>query len=416
MSDFTYKTLPELELTPVIRSILDQLEPSNQDVETAVSLPPDVYTSEEWWEFERRAIWDREWVCVGHQGSILNPGDYFSININDEPMLVLKDGEGTIRVMSAVCQHRGHILGEASGNATGFTCPFHHWSYDLKGQLRGAPEMEAHASLKELRESHCLPQLRTEIWNGFIFVNLDGKAKPLAPRLKRLTAEYAPHHMSELHASPTMDWADNPWNYKFLQENAIEPYHTAYLHKGPHDFAPSSLASFVEWEDDDDGAVFHPTGFVELDANFNPDFDYKCRFPVIETLTEKERKRVMFASVMPNLFMGAVPDGVFYYVMIPQGANKMTIRVGGLYPEATLAMPDFNELALATIEGVGVYNDQDTVANSLTHIGLKSRFANRSRYAPREKTLSQVNRWLIKRYLAYAAEFDDTYRVMPKAV
>lgn len=414
MTEFTCKTLPELELTPFLRNVLDQLDDSDKDVESAISLPAEVYTSEEWFEFEKRAIWDREWVCLGHQGSILNPGDYVSIILNDEPMLMLRGKDGEVRVMSSVCQHRGHILGEAKGNAAAFTCPFHGWTYDLEGQLRGAPEMDAHVSLKELRKTHCLPQLRTEIWNGFIFVNMDGKARPLAPRLKRLTKEYERHNIADLHASPTDDWKDNPWNYKFLQENAIEPYHTAYLHKGVHDFAPSHLASFVEWDDDDDGAIFHPTGFTELDGNFNA--TYKSLFPIIESLTEKERKRVMFASIMPNLFMGAVPDGVFYYVMIPQGANKMTIRVGGLYPKETLALDNFNELAMQTIEGVAIYNDQDTVANSLTHIGLKSRFANRCRYTPREKTLSQLNRWLIKRYRAYAAEFDDNYKVLPRAV
>lgn len=414
MTEFTLKPLPPIELTEHIRSILDQLDPSDQDVETAITLPPEVYTSEEWFEFEKRAIWDSEWVCVGHQGSILNPGDYVSININDEPLLMLRDGEGEVRVMSSVCQHRGHVLGEEQGNAATFTCPFHGWSYDLKGQLRGAPETEAHVPLKELRKTHCLPQLKTEIWNGFVFINMDGKAKPLAPRLKRLTKEYERHHIADLHATPFEHWADNPWNYKFLHENAIEPYHTAYLHRGVHDFAPSSLASFVEWDDEDDGAIFHPTGFLELDANFNA--SYKSLFPIIKTLTEKERKRVMFACIFPNLFMGAVPDGVFYYVMLPHGANKMSIRVGGLYPKETLEQDNFLELAKESIDGVAIYNDQDTDANTKTHLGLKSRFANRARYTPREKTLSQVNKWLIKRYRAYAAKLDDKYKVLPKAV
>lgn len=404
MNTFTRAPLPELELTPLMRSILDRLDGSDEDVETAIAMPPEVYTSEEWFEFEKRAVWDREWVCLGHHGSVPKPGDYFSINVNDDPLLVVRGKDNEVRVMSAVCQHRGYVLGEETGNAGAFSCPFHGWSYDLKGQLLGAPEMEAHVSLKELRKTHCLPTLRTEIWNGFIFVNFDGKAKPLAPRLKRLTKELAPHHIADMGATPFEHWRDNPWNYKFLQENAIEPHHTRYLHKGPHDFAPSHLASFMEWDDADDGAVFHPTGFLELDANFNASF--RSLLPVIKTLSEKERKRVMFASILPNLFMGAVPDGAFYYVMLPQGANFMTIRVGGLYPKETMQLENFPMLAKATIEGVQIYNDQDTEANSRTHMGLKSRFANRARYAPKEKTLSQVNRWLIKRYRAYADELE----------
>ena len=65
-----------------------------------------------------------------------------------------------------------------------------------------------------------------------------------------------------------------------MHENAIEPHHTWYLHKGPHDFAPSKLATFAEWDDFDDGAIYHPTGFLELDGNFTSAFS--CLFPVIE--------------------------------------------------------------------------------------------------------------------------------------
>lgn len=230
-------------------------------------MPPEVYTSAEWFEFEKRAVWDREWICVGHVSHIPKVGDYTSITVNDDPLLVLRDADG-VRVMSSVCQHRGHLLGDTAGNTTMFTCPFHGWSYDLQGKLVSAPEMKAHATLEELQKTHCLPSLRTEIWNGFIFMNLDGKAAPLEARLKRLSKEIENHHLGEMGGTPAVDWVGNPWNWKFMHENAIEPHHTWYLHKGPHDFAPSRLATFSEWDEADDGAIFHPTGFLYKDGNF----------------------------------------------------------------------------------------------------------------------------------------------------
>ncbi len=401
-SNYTTRALPDIELTGHLRGILDQLEESAADLESCLSLPPEVYTSEAWFEFEKRAVWDREWICVAHVGHIPEAGDYTSITVNDDPLLVLRDSDGEVRVMSAVCQHRGHVLGEVSGNARGFTCPFHGWSYDLTGRLVSAPEMKAHASMDELRKTYCLPNLRVEIWNGFIFVNMGGDATPLGPRLKRLSEEIENHHLGEMGATPTMDWTGNPWNWKFMHENAIEPHHTGYLHKGPHDFAPPHLASFVEWDGNDDGAVFHPTGFLTRDANFTAEF--RCLFPIIETLTDAERQRVMFACVLPNLFFGCVPDGCFYYLILPEGANAITIRVGLLYPHATLGMDDFEATLKSVIDGISIYNDQDTVANTAVHKGLKSRFANRGRYAPKEATLPQMNRWLVKRYKAYAGD------------
>ncbi|HLY58403.1 MAG TPA: aromatic ring-hydroxylating dioxygenase subunit alpha [Stellaceae bacterium] len=399
MTEFTVATLADVPLTPTIRSILDRLGPSTGDVKAAVSLPPECYTLPEWYEFERRAVFDRDWVALGHKGLAPLPGDYFSIRINDEPLLVVHGQDGVIRVMSAVCRHRGHVLGEARGNATDFTCPFHGWSYDLTGRLTSAPEMSGTLPFDELQRTQCLPVIRSEIWNGFIFMNMSGDAPPLATRLKVLTNEVRNHHMDELASVPTIDWSGNPWNWKFMQENAIEPYHTHYLHHGPHDFAPSRLASFFDWDEADDGAIFHPTGFVEIDGGFN--ISTKCLMPVIKTLTPAERQRVMFATVAPNLFFGAQPDTVFYFVIIPESAGSITLRVGLLVPPETMALPTFEHLVKATVDGISIFNDADVQANIKTHLGLQSRFAARTRYAPKEKTLPQFNNWLAKRYRAY---------------
>jgi phenylpropionate dioxygenase-like ring-hydroxylating dioxygenase large terminal subunit len=403
MTQFSTTTLRDVPLTDTLRGLLSNIDVSSRDVSSAISLPPQCYTSEEWFEFERRAIFDREWVALGHQGLIPKPGDYFSINIMGEPLLVVRGVDSQIRVLSAVCRHRGHVLGEAAGNAIGgFTCPFHGWSYDLQGRLTGAPEMSGTLPFDELRRSQCLPVIRSEIWNGFIFMNLDGTAPPLGPRLTVLGREVRNHHMEALAAVPTVDWPDNPWNWKFMQENAIEPYHTHYLHHGPHNFAPSSLASFHDWDERDDGAIFHPTGFLEMDGGFN--ISGKCLLPPIQTLTPAERQRVMFATVPPNLFFGAQPDVVFYFIIIPQSAGKITLRVGLLLQHESLALPTIGLLLKGTIDGISIFNDADTIANRKSHTGLQSRFAARTRYAPKEKTLAQFNRWLVKRYKAYAEQ------------
>lgn len=408
MTDYVARPLPDVRLNERHIEILEQLDPSDAELAQCLSMPPAVYTCEDWFEFEKRAVWDREWVCVGHHGVIPNAGDYVSITINDDPLLVQRRDDGGVRVMSAVCQHRGHVLGEEKGNTRMFTCPFHGWSYDETGKLVSAPEMDAHASLAELQEKYCLPSLRAEVWNGFIFVNMDGKARPLAPRLKRLSKEIENHKLAEMGGIPTVDWGPSPWNWKFMHENAIEPHHTWYLHKGPHDFAPSRLATFAEWDDLDDGAVFHPTGFLKPDGNFTGAFS--CLFPVIQGLTENERQRVMFACVLPNLFFGCVPDGCFYYCILPQGANAMTIRVGFVYPKSTLRMENFDVIFKSVVLGLETLNDQDTTANTKVHQGLRSRFAPRGRYAPKEATLPQFNRWLITRYKAYAKELKQRSR------
>ena len=180
----SYSSVPldDIELTSSIRKTLAALDASAQNLKEAMTLPKECYTSEEWFEFEKRAVYDRDWVCVAHIGSIPNAGDYISININNDPLLVVHDEQNRIRVMSAVCPHRGSVIGDERGNCERLVCRLHHWTFDLNGQLLGAPEMNSVMPLKELKQQAFLPVLRSEVWNGWVFINMDGRAKPLAWR------------------------------------------------------------------------------------------------------------------------------------------------------------------------------------------------------------------------------------------
>ncbi|MEQ8388949.1 MAG: aromatic ring-hydroxylating dioxygenase subunit alpha [Alphaproteobacteria bacterium] len=394
----------DFRLSPVLRELLAGMDSATEDFETARPLPAACYTSAEWFEFEKRAVWDRDWICLGHHGTVPRPGDYFTIEINDDPFLVVHGNDGEIRVMPAVCRHRGHILGEAGGNARQFTCPYHGWVYGLDGELLSAPQMERTASLDELREDHCLPTLRSEIWNGFIFVNLSGTARPLASRLKRLTAEVKNHRLADLVALPPIDIPDNPWNWKWMQENGVEPYHTAVAHRGYHDMAPNRNATFPDWDPEDDGAIFSPTAFTHRDANFTR--TGKSMFPVLESLTEEDRWRVMFSVVPPNMLFTTLPDGAFYFIIRPAGPENITLRVGFLYPESTVKRPDFEETLEKVLEDFNEINDQDITANRAVQEGRRSRFVYGGRYGYLETPLIHFNRWLVTRFRAYAAELE----------
>ncbi|MGH6955020.1 MAG: aromatic ring-hydroxylating oxygenase subunit alpha, partial [Alphaproteobacteria bacterium] len=150
----------------------------------AQSLPPRCYTSPEFYALEVERILRREWLCVGRVEQVRAPGDYFSIDLMGEPLVVVRDQEGRIRALSRVCRHRAMLVVSGAGNARSFICPYHAWTYGLDGRLAGAPEM---ARTPGFDPSSCrLPEIPTELWEGFIFVNLGGDAQPLAPRLEGL--------------------------------------------------------------------------------------------------------------------------------------------------------------------------------------------------------------------------------------
>ncbi|MFC5702188.1 aromatic ring-hydroxylating dioxygenase subunit alpha [Cohnella faecalis] len=381
-----------------VLGVISQLGPSLIESKEARSLPAECYTSPSFFEFEKEAVFARSWLCVGRQEMIPNAGDYFTIKINEDPLIVSRDSKMNIHVISAVCQHRGHLVAEGSGNCKNFRCPLHWWTYGLDGELVSAPEMIRIEPFDILRHDHSLPGLKTEIWNGFIFCNFDPDAAPLAPTLTKLDEEMANYRVNDLVSMPFVDIDDCRWNWKIMIESSIEPYHTNYLHKGPHDFAPSQLAGFIDYEDGD-GQIMHPTGFTHIDAGFSPEM--KANFPAISTLTDEQRQRMTIATVPPMLTLGLMPDQVFWNIILPQGHDGILFRSGLMYPPETVALPDFEERYKLANDSIQEINEQDLAANASLQKGLSSRLASRGRYAALERTLPQLNKWLAKKYYGY---------------
>ena len=92
--------------------------------------------------------------------------------------------------------------------------------------------------------------------------------------------------------------------------------------------SPSTKATFAEWVDEDDGAIYHPTGFNYVELELHAQF--QKHVSSYRNVNEIRAKRVMFACVMPNLFFAAVPDGVLYYLLLPKGAKQLHYQVGFL--------------------------------------------------------------------------------------
>lgn len=385
--------------TEEVVSILSQLGPSLLESKEARSMPAEVYTSQAFFDYEKEAIFARNWLCVGRQEQIPNPGDYYTIQINDDPLIVTRDKKMDIHVISAVCQHRGHLVAEGSGNCKNFRCPLHWWTYGLDGELISAPEMIRIEPFDILRHDHSLPSLKVEIWNGFIFCHFDPDAPPLTPTLAKLDEEMTNYRVNELVSMSFVDIDNCEWNWKIMIESSLEPYHTNYLHKGPHDFAPSSLAGFIDF-DENDGQIMHPTGFTHIDAGFSPDMT--ANFPAISTLTLEQRQKMTIASVPPMLTLGLMPDQVFWNIILPQGPGRILFRSGLLYPPETVALPDFEERYKLANDSIQLINEQDLAANASLQKGLSSRLSRRGRYAALERTLPQLNKWLAKRYFDYA--------------
>jgi phenylpropionate dioxygenase-like ring-hydroxylating dioxygenase large terminal subunit len=380
-------------------------EASTRDVNEACLLPPELYTSEDWYAFEKEAVFGHSWLCVGRADQIPEPGDWYMFEIADEPLLVVRDQQRQVRVLSAVCQHRGMVVAEGSGRCSKFTCPYHHWSYALDGRLLGAPAMDRAVGFR--KQDHGLPSLPIEVWQGFVFTTFDPDPEPLAPSLRELEEPLANFELesSVWRAGKTL--TDLPWNWKVMLENFNDPYHASRLHEPLQTFAPSGMSDFFEWRDDANH-VSRIQHFTQIDGSFNPTM--KCLLPVFPRLTEEERKRGMFVLVPPTLALAVVPDEVAYFLVKPQSATTITIDIGYCFDAKALEEPLFEYLFEQAEMGVNNFNVQDVYADTMVQRGLRSRFAPRGRYSWQEGTLPQFNRWLVNRYHAHWPAWRDNGR------
>lgn len=377
--------------------LLASFEASITDVETAATLPPALYTDEAFLDFERRALFDREWLCVGVTSRVSEPGDWFTAIVNEEPILIARGREGDLRAMSAICQHRGMQVCEGEGNSTTFKCPYHHWNYGLDGRLLGAPAMERTADFDKPEWS--LPRLGLEVWAGFIFVNFDPAAPPLAPTLERYAPYLENYDLENCVCPGTFTLEDLPWNWKVMFENFNDGYHANRLHQYLQDFCPSELSSFpVSW-DDASNVVFREAGYLHIDAGFNP--THKALFPVFPRLTEEERWRSTFALIPPTLCLGTAPDQAFFFIIRPKSAETIDVEIGYLLHPTAVEHPMFEELLATSDAGVQIFVQQDQDATTKVQRGMRSRFAARGRYSWQEETHVQFNRWLVQRYRRY---------------
>ncbi len=194
------------------------------------SLHADAYTDARWYGVEQDAILARSWQWICHVEALRTPGSYVTTEIAGRPVAVVRDLEGTLRAFYNVCKHRAHELLRGSGETTRILCPYHAWVYDLKGQLRRAPETEnlVDFDLDEI----CLDALRVEEFCGFVYVNLDTHAPSLAEQSGDLAAEIG-------HWAPDIDRLtfahrltyDIRSNWKNVVDNFLECYHCPTAHK-----------------------------------------------------------------------------------------------------------------------------------------------------------------------------------------
>jgi phenylpropionate dioxygenase-like ring-hydroxylating dioxygenase large terminal subunit len=238
-------------------------------LERAETLDPTRYTSPAFWEREERCVLRRGWLCFGREDWLPDVGDYFAFERFGEPLVAVRDEQRRVRVLSNVCRHRWHRVAQGRGNARALQCKYHLWTFALDGRLLGAPQMDRAEGFE--RASCRLPELRVEVWRGWLYLSFDANAPQLAAQLAGLDRLIGPYQPERMRSLAPLEF-ESPWNWKVMLENFMESYHVPSIH--PHTLEPG-FPGVVTWGEDNGGApwaVLHnPTRSGEPSAPMLPE-------------------------------------------------------------------------------------------------------------------------------------------------
>jgi phenylpropionate dioxygenase-like ring-hydroxylating dioxygenase large terminal subunit len=243
----------------------------------------------QFFEAEREAIFKRTWLNVGRVEQLPRTGSYFTkeLAVVTTSIIVVKGGEGQVRAFHNVCRHRGNKLvwndfphEEVSGACRQFTCKYHAWRYSLEGELTFVQQEDEFFNLD--KGDYGLKQVRCEVWEGFIFINLDPDAQPLVDYLGPLAKGiegYPFHEMTETYRYR----AEVGSNWKLFIDAFAEFYHAPVLHSKQYtaDEARKIISHGFEalhYE------IAHPHGMVSCAGGQSPPKDLSIVKPIDQAL------------------------------------------------------------------------------------------------------------------------------------
>lgn len=275
----------------------------------AHGLPAKAYTDEAFFEAECDSVLSRNWVCVGFAHELKEQGDAIPVTVAGRPLLLVRNGEGTIAGFHNVCRHRCLTLVDEPKNVGKLIrCPYHAWAYDLSGRLRASPHfggMDDPQPEGFDPAEHGLRPVRLVVWHDWIFVNPDGNAPEFedyaAPLIKRLDGM----DFAKVQPIATLDFGEVRTNWKFIMENFIEPYHVQFVHASTTDQPLGDHYTIV------DGVCLGSAVDLEQESGSSGSLGVSSRY----------------LTLFPNFIVGRYfPDQMGVYLNVPLGAGRTAQR------------------------------------------------------------------------------------------
>ena len=311
-----------------------------EPIERAAALPNRHYVDPASYAEECERVLFAGWTGLGFASDVAEPGDARAIDLAGQPLLLVRDRAGQVRVFVNACRHRGMQLvpetGETKKLRGMIRCPYHSWVYDLDGRLKatphvGGPGVNMHEALD--RETLGLVELRSRVWQGVVFVNVSGDAEPFETEQADLLARWKDfdrvghaHGDSKFVLSVAANW-------KLAVENYCESYHLPWIHPG--------LNSYSRLEDHYDIVDERYSG--QGTNVYAPALSEAGAFANFDDLPAVWDRQAEYVSLYPNVLLGVHRDHRFAIVLLPQGPERTVERIAIEYASEAMVGDRYRE-------------------------------------------------------------------------
>lgn len=348
------------------------------DIAVASTIDSSFYRDEQAYALARQRIFARTWQWIGDladvsEGSSLSPRELLP-GVFGEPLLLARDGAGTLRCLSNVCTHRGNILVRAACRAAEqIRCGYHSRRFDLAGRMTFMPEFADAKNFPSPADN--LPEIPFASWANHGFAALD-PAAPLQAFLGDVTARLAwlPVERFRLDPASSRDYAVSA-HWALYVENYLEGLHIPFVHAG--------LNRLVDYGSYADELFRYSTLQIALAKDGEAAFDLPADSP-----DHGRRVAAYYGWIFPNLMLNIYPWGLSLNRVVPEAIDRTRIEFRSyVWDEKLLGQGAGGALHDVELEDEAII---ETVQR-----GVNSRFYKSGRYSPsRERGTHHFHRLL----------------------
>jgi Rieske 2Fe-2S family protein len=335
-----------------------------------IGLPRDYYHDESVFEKEKELFFERMWLLAAREEDLRGVGDYVVREIAGESFFLVRGRDNKIRAYHNVCRHRGsQLLMEKGTVGSVIQCPYHAWSYDLDGKLVGVPEHHRFERLE--KEKLGLFQLKVDVWDGFVFVNMNRESQSFQEVFSDFSKMWEHLNLGELRRASKLVY-DVKANWKIIVENYSECYHCLPVHPKLNKITPfggSSRTEYLSWAEN---RLFSGGFMVFADGYTSMTTSGTTKRSPIKGTRQEDLRRIYYYLLVPNMFFSLHPDYLMVHTLWPKNKDETRIECDFYFAEEEKAKPQFDPSD--AVEVWDEINRQDWMVCEAAHKGTGSSF------------------------------------------